>query len=187
MIYAGFDTETTGLCEPEHRIIELHIEFRTNYKSLMNKTFRFDPQRSISEAAYRVHKIDLGMLAGEKTFAELAPTIAAMLSRADVVVAHNGIGFDWPFMQMECRRVGVKLPEVKLFDTMVEGRWATPDGKNPSLGELCFATGVDYDSSAAHAADYDVRVNLDAFERGYKMGFFKLDGMTIGEASKKAA
>lgn len=180
-VYVGFDIETTGLNVPEHRIIEIHFEFRKNYKSVFQWTQRLDPRRSISEDAYRVHGINLGALAGKPTWEDMAKTIHGLISRADVMVGHNGEDFDWPFLEREFKRVGLSIPSKPLFDTMKEGRWATPDGKNPSLGELCWATGIEYDVSAAHAADYDVRVMLDAFERGHKLGFFKMEGLTISD------
>ncbi|NIH77344.1 DNA polymerase-3 subunit epsilon [Ochrobactrum sp. P20RRXII] len=186
-IYAGFDIETTGLLEPDHRIIEIHFEFRHNYKKLLTWTQRLDPKRTITAEAFRVHGIDLAMLAGKPTFEDVAKTIEGLIQRADVLVAHNGEDFDEPFLEKEFKRVGLRLPKKPIFDTMKKGRWATADGKNPNLGELCWSTGVDYDSTKAHAADYDVSVMLDAFESGYRMGFFSMDGLSINEQQSIAA
>jgi hypothetical protein len=67
------------------------------------------------------------------------------------------------------------FPEV--FDTMLHGRGATDDGKIPTLGELCYALDVPYDKAQAHAALYDVRVNLQAFLRGWKLGHFQVPAL----------
>lgn len=58
---------------------------------------------------------------------------------------------------------------------MVQGRWATPMGKYPSLKELCFACDVPYDPEKAHGAEYDVDMMMQSFLFGYKLGFFKVE------------
>ena len=57
---------------------------------------------------------------------------------------------------------------------MVQARWATADGMQPSLKALCFACGVKYDEGKAHGALYDVEVMLESFFGQYRRGFFQL-------------
>jgi len=66
------------------------------------------------------------------------------------------------------------IPHTEVFDTMTEGRWATPDGKLPKLQELCFALEVEYDTNKAHAAEYDVDVMMECLWKGIDCGFFTL-------------
>lgn len=173
MILGALDTETTGLEWGDHRFIEVFVHrLGTDGKSLEEKLFRIHPQRSIQPAAQAVHKISLADLAGCPAWEDVAPDIHSMLSRCDLLVAHNGEGFDLPFLNYEFERVGLPKLKVPMFDTMLEGRWATPIGKVPNLGELCWACEVDYDGSKAHAADYDVRVMMDCFFKGVEWGFF---------------
>ena len=106
---------------------------------------------------------------------EVAPKLIRVMQKADLIVAHNGHGFDMPFTAGEILRIGQPLPKTPCFDTMLEGRWATPMGKLPSLRELCFACGVEYDTEKAHAADYDVDVMMASFFVGYDKGFFKIE------------
>lgn len=174
MIIAGYDLESTGLNEPEHRIIEACVmtyEYDPATKAhrlLDTWEQRIDPERSIDAKAQAVHGITPADLIGKPKWAEVAPTLSAKLNGADVVVAHNGLDFDFTFTIRELERVGVPLPDFEPFDSMVQGRWATPFGKAPSLMELCWATGVPYDPALAHAASYDVSVMMEAFFNGLR-------------------
>jgi len=179
----GLDIETTGLLDPDHRIIELYFQGRKNGVKIFEWETRINPKRSITAEAQRVHGIDFTDLVGKPTFEDVAKTVHAIISKFDVMIAHNGIGFDWPFIEMELKRCGLVIPDKPVVDTMIEGVWATPDGKKPSLAELCFATGIDYDPSKAHAASYDVEVMLDAYDIGRKLNFFSDPGLATAIAA----
>lgn len=176
-IAAGFDTETTGLKQEEgHRIIEVAMVLRDldTGDKLGKFVQRINPQRPIDPAAQEVHGISYDELVGCPTWEEVAPKLGALMQRTPYIVAHNGEGFDMPFVFREFLRVGVPLPQVAVVDTMLQGRWATPDGSVPNLGALCFACGVPYDKEQAHGAEYDVEVMLDCFFRQLPRGFFTL-------------
>jgi DNA polymerase-3 subunit epsilon len=136
---------------------------------------RIDPQRSIQAEAQRVHGISHADLVGCSVWVDVAPRIRAFYDEADITVAHNGKFFDQEFLNHEFQLV--KLPKINkpLVDTMLDGRWATPLGKVPNLGELCFACNVDYDTTKAHAADYDVKVMMESFFNAFDWGFFKIE------------
>ncbi len=176
-IVAGFDTETTGLDQTEgHRLIEVAVLiYDLDTQERLGKfVSRINPQRGIDPKAQEVHGISYDELIREPLWEEVAPKLSALLSRCHYVVAHNGIGFDMPFVWGEFIRAGVSLPEVAVVDTMLQGRWATPDGAVPNLGALCFASGVQYDKALAHAAEYDVSVMMQCFFRHFPAGFFTL-------------
>jgi DNA polymerase-3 subunit epsilon len=178
-IVTGFDLETSGLLAPEHRILECalilyDLESQTRLGSFVR---RWNPGRPIEAKAQEVHKITfeqvahLPRLEDDKEGQQL---ICRVLSKSDYIVAHNGIGFDAPFIDQEFARIGVALPRMRVIDTMLQGRWATPLGKPPNLGELCFAARVHYDPEQAHAAEYDVDRMMECFFHGYTRGFFNL-------------
>ncbi|MPS48502.1 3'-5' exonuclease [Methylobacillus sp.] len=180
MIFAGIDLETTGLSQTDgHRIVEfgaLLYQFKDGVVTYIGKLIeRINPQRPIDPKAQAVHGISFEDVANCPIIDELAPKIARVLNKADVHIAHNGESFDMPFLHGEMLRLGIVLDRKPLVDTMVQGRWATPMGKYPNLGELCFACGVDYDPSKAHGAEYDIQVMMDSFFVGLKKGFFKVD------------
>lgn len=178
MIIAGLDIETTGLEWAEgHRIIELAALLYDESGSCRHEWVqRVNPQRPIDPKAQAVHGITFEMVAHEPTFDKVAPRLAKLLGGVNLVVAHNGREFDLPFIKAELTRVGVACPEVALIDT-IDARWATPFGKPPNLGELCFATGVPYDPAQAHSAGYDVRVMMEAFFAARRFGFLTQDAM----------
>lgn len=177
ILVAGLDIETTGIMQPDgHRIIEICIciheldtgKFRGKFESRVN------PERGIDPDAQAVHGISLDDVITAPTWDKVAPHVAKVLGACQYVVAHNGEGFDAPFVWGELARAGVSLPNVALIDTMLQARWATPDGAVPSLKALCFACGVHYDTAQAHAASYDVNVMMECFFQQYPRGFFQL-------------
>jgi len=172
MIEAHIDIETTGLLSPDHRIIEVYISLWKNRKKVWFYDQRVDPQRSIAAEAQRVHKISSADLIGKPTWDAVGPSVYEILTRAELYVWHNGDEFDGPFIKQELQRIGLVMPERPSVDTMLQGIWATPDGKKPRLEELCFACGVPYDKALAHAASYDVDVMSDCFHRGLDWGFY---------------
>ncbi|UBM12687.1 3'-5' exonuclease [Cupriavidus metallidurans] len=175
-IVAGLDTETTGLAFADgHRFVEVGViscDLDTG-KLLSSYVQRIDPQRPIDPKAQAVHGISYAELAGQPLWEQVAPQFHAQLARAQLLVAHNGVGFDIPFITHEFARVGLPMPNVPVVDTMLEGRWATPFGKLPNLNELCFATGTPYDPNLAHGAAYDIAVMLSAFFKARRKGFFR--------------
>lgn len=181
MIVGGLDIETTGLeQEKGHRIIEfatllyLYDEATGVVTPKGKFVQRINPQRAIDPGAFAVHGISYEDVAYCPTLEEVAPKIVKVMSACDLIVAHNGNGFDLPFIAAELLRIGQPIPDVQVVDTMVQGRWATPMGKLPNLGEFCFATGVEYDKEKAHAAEYDVSVMMEGFFVALRKGFIQL-------------
>lgn len=177
----GLDLETTGLLHPDHRIIEFYgalydldsdLPVGTRRK-IEELHLRIDPQRSIAADAQRVHGISARDLIGCPIWKDVAERIADFLGKGECLVGHNIITFDKPFLDQEFKRVGVTPVDRPLFDTMEHARWATYNGKSPTLQELCFACGVLYDPTAAHKADYDVDVMMEAFFRARGWGYFQ--------------
>lgn len=182
-LIAGLDTETTGLEVGDHRLIEVYIGL---WKPDGTKIFAFeqriDPERSIAVDAQRVHGISSADLIGKPTWATVAPAVHKVLSKATNYVIHNA-PFDTGFLMHELKRVKLELPERCITDTMAEGIWACPDGKKPTLQELCFAMNEEYDPALAHAAAYDVDRMMACFFKGLRQGWFTLPAMAIQQAA----
>jgi DNA polymerase-3 subunit epsilon len=178
MIVSGYDTETTGLKWVDgHRIIEvglLHYDFDTR-KPVDKFVTRIDPERAIDAKAQAVHGIAYDDLVGMPKWVDVAPKLVEELNKSDLIVMHNG-GFDAPFTNGELKRLGLHVkPDLIGFCTLTHARWATPDGKSPRLGELCFALNLPYDPSLAHGAEYDVERMMACFFAGVERGFYKPD------------
>lgn len=176
MFITGLDTETTGLDQADgHRIIEIALlTYDTDTRKLVDKYVqRIDPERAIAAAAQAVHGIAYSDLVGMPKWEAVAPIVSTRLAGTHLAVAHN-MNFDGPFIGGELLRAGFKVPNMEIFCTMENGRWACADGKSPKLMELCFALGVEYDPAKAHAADYDVEVMMACLWRGMDRGFYTL-------------
>lgn len=170
------DTETTGVDQAKgDKIIEIALLTYDLESKVLIDTYvqRIDPDRPIDPSAQAVHGISNEMLFGMPKWEEVVDTILMRLDRADLLVAHN-FNFDGPFIAGELVRVGKRVPLTPSFCTMENGRWATFNGKSPKLAELCFALGVDYDPTAAHAADYDTDVTAQCLFKGIERGFFTI-------------
>jgi DNA polymerase-3 subunit epsilon len=175
-IIAGSDIETTGLDPKDHRIIEVYTGlYSLSSRRQVGSYFkRINPHRSIAAEAQRVHKISIEDLQHEPAWDAVAPNYRASLEGADLTVWHNGDAFDLPFVNSELKRVELAPLTKPTFDTMVNGRWATGIGNVPSLSALCFACGVPYDDTKAHAAEYDVDRMMQCFFKGLDWGWFQL-------------
>ncbi|ELU6954413.1 3'-5' exonuclease [Salmonella enterica] len=177
-IVGGIDIESTGLdYSSGHKIIEIAItrydlDTHTHIDSL---EMRFNPRCSIDPKAQAVHGISLEKLVAEPLLADHAKDVAAYMAQCQIWVAHNGEAFDIPFIRHEFASYGVKLPSVPVVDTMLDGLWATEDGKRPRLEELAFSLGFIYDREKAHGALYDTDLMMQCFFKAReKYGFFKL-------------
>lgn len=176
ILATGLDLETTGFrADKGHRIVEVCLSMYdlALRQKIRHWAFRVNPLRDIPEAASKVHGIYTEDLREAPTWEKVAPAVNAVLAKSDLLIAHN-IGFDGPFLGEELLRVGLTPPDTATFCTMENGRWATGTGKNPKLGELCWATKVEYDPAAAHAAEYDVDKMMAALFAGMDMGYFNL-------------
>lgn len=168
----GLDLETTGLNVTTDRIIELCAGLYDDQGQwIRNVTLRFNPCKPIDPKAQAVHGIRNEELMACPKFSEKAELIGKLISKASLVVIHNA-RFDAPFLANELMRCNLSVPTVPVYDTMEESRWATFDGKVPTLGELCFACNVDYLPEEAHAADYDVKCMMACFFNAANEGFF---------------
>lgn len=179
---AVFDTETTGLTPGKDQIIEIclvQFDLSDDYLCANDLwyTQRIQPTVNIKPDAQAVHGIDITDLKYSPRFGEIAANLCAILDSTDVLVAHNA-GFDAPMLAAELDLQGLVIPAVEIFCTKEQGRWATFSGKYPTLQELAFACGVEYDVSKAHAAEYDVQVTRDCLLAGLRRGHYSLpDGV----------
>jgi DNA polymerase-3 subunit epsilon len=189
-IIGGVDIETTGIdWDKGHRIIEFAIslyELETKRKLGSFET-RVNPERPIDPKAQAVHGISFEDLADKPLWPEVAPKVSKLLSKCNYLVMHNGEGFDAPFIFHELFRAGVPIPPMFVVDTMLRGRWATPDGAVPNLQALSFACGVPYDKEKAHGALYDVDVMMDCFFSQFDAGFFPLPTAELAVRATRSA
>lgn len=186
-LIAGLDLETTGLdYEKGDRIIEVCCQIwdLDERNLILNYTQRISNDgKAINRKAQEVHRIAASDLVGKPLFKEIAPKLQTMLMRCKGLVTHNGEWFDIPFLAYEFAQLDIDLPSIESFDTMQNGMFASYDTKPPSLQELCWAMGVEYDPEKAHAADYDVEVMMKSFFNASDLGYFDIQPLLLKEAA----
>ena len=98
MLEVILDTETTGLSTAEnHRIVEIGCIELDNQIST-NKIFHkyINPQRSVSEDAYKVHGYSDEFLLDKKTFSEISKDFLNFIKDKKIII-HNA-PFDLSFL-----------------------------------------------------------------------------------------
>jgi DNA polymerase-3 subunit epsilon len=175
MLVAGLDLETTGVdFEKGDRITEIAFDIiSTKTQKRKHYVRRVNPERNVSARAQQITGLSWDMLKGEPVWKEVSSDVDKLLSKIDVLVAHNGESFDFPFLFHEQAREGYPPPtKIQLVDTMTGARSATPDGKLPSLEELAWCFGFDYNTQEAHSALYDARLALECYLKGKDKGLY---------------
>ncbi|MEO1241504.1 MAG: DNA polymerase III subunit epsilon [Pseudomonadota bacterium] len=140
-----FDLETTGFKFAEgHRIVEIGAVELIN-GAITGRSFHtyVNPERDMPDGAYRVHGLSAEFLSDKPLFADqrVAPAFCAFVADAELV-AHNGLGFDLPFLQAELKAAELPSLENKLTDTLLAARRKFP-GAPASLDALCSRFGID--------------------------------------------
>lgn len=190
----GIDLETTGFnAEDGHRITEIAMvvnRYDPVSKQMTNvgKFHRLvNPKRIIPADIQRITSITPDLVKDCPSWEEIASSVGKIIRATDIFVAHNA-EFDSVFLAHELLRVGETLsPHTQVFCTMENGRFATPMGKCPKLVELCTALGVEFDSDAAHRADYDTAKMMEALEIGINLGYYDLSSVVSDVKRYKVA
>jgi len=162
-----FDLETTGFKFSEgHRVVEIGaIELVNGAVTGRNFHAYINPERDMPVDAYRVHGISAEFLTDKPRFADetVAPAFCAFIGAAELI-AHNGIGFDLPFLQAELKAAHLPLLENKLIDTLHLARRKFP-GAPASLDALCSRFGIDTNERErdGHGALLDSRLLAEVY------------------------
>ena len=128
------DTETTGLSISEdHRIVEIAC-IETEDLIPTNKVFYklINPERSISEDAFKIHGYSLEVLKKEKKFVEIADELLNFISGKKLII-HNA-PFDITFLNHELKKINKKIINIdnNIIDTLELARSKFP-GSSSSL------------------------------------------------------
>jgi DNA polymerase-3 subunit alpha (Gram-positive type) len=75
-----------------------------------------------------------------------------------VLIAHNGINFDYRFLNKKLEQSNMPLLKNAIVDTMQISRAINTDLRRHSLGVVARYYKINYDEAAAHRADFDVSV-----------------------------
>tara|TARA_Y100000590_G_C15699307_1_gene1006242 strand:+ start:479 stop:1156 length:678 start_codon:yes stop_codon:yes gene_type:complete len=163
MLEVILDTETTGLSTAEkHRIVEIGcIELNNQIPTNKNFHVYLNPQRSVSEDAYKVHGYSDKFLSSQKIFAEIAESFLTFIKDKKIII-HNA-GFDISFLNYELRLIGKKIIDRKnIIDTLEIARQKYPGAQN-SLNALCKRFGIDNSRRQKHSALIDCQLLKEVY------------------------
>ena len=158
MLEVILDTETTGLSTTEkHRIVEIGcIELENQIPT--NKIFHeyLNPQRTVSEDAYKIHGYSDKFLSNKKIFSEVAESFINFIKDKKIII-HNA-AFDLSFLNYEFKLINKKIIDKNnIIDTLEIARRKYPGSQN-SLDALCKRFNIDNSKREKHSALIDCQL-----------------------------
>ena len=163
MLEVILDTETTGLSTTEkHKIVEIGcIELENQIPT--NKIFHeyLNPQRAVSEDAYKIHGYSDDFLSDKKTFSEIAESFLKFIKDKKIII-HNA-AFDLSFLNYEFRLINQKaIDKNNIIDTLEIARLKYPGSQN-SLDALCKRFNIDNSKREKHNALIDCQLLKEVY------------------------
>ena len=163
MLEIILDTETTGLSITEnHKIIEIGcVELDNQIPT--NKIFHeyLNPQRPVSEEAYKVHGYSDKFLSNKKTFSEISEDFLNFIKNKKIII-HNA-PFDLSFLNYELKLINQKAIDKKnVIDTLEIARSKYPGSQN-SLDALCKRFNIDNSRREKHNALIDCHLLKEVY------------------------
>ena len=163
MLEVILDTETTGLSTAEkHKVVEIGCVELSNQIST-NKIFHayINPQRPVSEEAYKIHGYSNKFLSSKKTFSEISEDFLNFIKDKKIVI-HNA-PFDLSFLNYELRLINRKtIDKENVIDTLEIARSKYPGSQN-SLDALCKRFNVDNSKREKHNALIDCHLLKEVY------------------------
>ena len=163
MLEVILDTETTGLSITEkHRIVEIGcVELENQIPT--NKIFHeyLNPQRTVSEDAYKIHGYSDKFLSNKKIFSEIAESFINFIKDKKIII-HNAT-FDLSFLNYELRLINQKaIDKNNIIDTLEIARRKYPGSQN-SLDALCKRFNIDNSKREKHNALIDCQLLREVY------------------------
>ena len=155
MLEVILDTETTGLSTADnHKIVEIGC-VELNNQIPTNNIFHvyINPQREVSEEAYKVHGYSNKFLSDKKIFSEIVEDFLNFI-KDKIIIIHNA-PFDLSFLNYELKILNKKPINIKnVIDTLEIARSKYPGAQN-SLDALCKRFNIDNSKREKHNALID--------------------------------
>ena len=148
------DTETTGLSTKDgHRIVEIGCIELDDLISTKKKFHCYlNPERKVSEKAFKVHGYTDEFLSTQKKFREVVAEFLAFIKNKRLII-HNA-EFDLDHLNHELRLLGKEKINNEVVDTLILARDKFP-GSPISLDALCKRYRIDNSIRTKHTALID--------------------------------
>ena len=154
MIEVVLDTETTGLSVSEgHRIVEIGCIELSDLMPTKNKFHCYlNPERKVSEQAFKIHGYSDEFLSKQKKFSQIAEEFLKFINGKRLII-HNA-EFDISHINNELSLIGKKKIKEDIIDTLQVAREKFP-GSSTSLDALCKRYNIDNSRRDKHNAVID--------------------------------
>ena len=183
MLEVILDTETTGLSTLEkHRIVEIGC-VELNNQIPTDKIFHtyINPQRPVSDEAYKIHGYTDEFLTNKKTFSEISETFLNFIKDKKIVI-HNA-SFDLSFINYELKLLNQEpIDKKNVIDTLEIARHKYPGSQN-SLDALCKRFNIDNSKREKHSALVDCHLLKEVYVNLLGQKEPKLNLENIGAAN----
>ena len=148
------DTETTGLSVKEgHRIVEIGCLEIENFVPTKKKFHCYlNPERKVSDQAFKVHGYSDEFLSKQKKFKEVVDEFLNFIKDKKLII-HNA-EFDISHLNNELKLLGRGKIKNEIIDTLVVARDKFP-GTSISLDALCKKFKIDNSKRVQHTALID--------------------------------
>ena len=148
------DTETTGLSTKEgHRIVEIGCIELDNLVPTKNRFHCYlNPDRKVSEKAFKVHGYTDEFLSKQKRFDQIVDEFLNFIKESRLVI-HNA-EFDLSHLNNEMKILGKEKIKNEVVDTLTLARNKFP-GSSTSLDALCKRYRIDNSKRSKHTALID--------------------------------
>ena len=148
------DTETTGLSVQDgHRIVEIGCIELDNLIPTGNKFHCYlNPEKKVSEKAFKVHGYSDEFLSKQKKFNEVGEEFLKFIKDKKLII-HNA-EFDLGHLNNELKIIGKNKIDNEIIDTLILARNKFP-GSSISLDSLCKKYRIDNSKRVSHSALVD--------------------------------
>jgi DNA polymerase-3 subunit epsilon len=163
MIEVVLDTETTGLkVKDGHRIVEIGcIELENQIPTSKKFHCYLNPERKVSEKAFKVHGYTDDFLSTQKKFTEICNEFLDFIKNKKLII-HNS-EFDLAHLNNELCLLGKNIIEKKnVIDTLELARYKFP-GSSVSLDALCKRYNIDNSKRVKHTALIDCELLIKVY------------------------
>ena len=155
MIEIVLDTETTGLSVKEgHRIVEIGcVELKNQIPTKIFFHCLLNPERKVSEDAFKIHGYSDDFLSNKKKFSEIAKDFLEFINDKKLII-HNA-DFDLSHLNNELTIIGKNtIKKNRVIDTLELAREKFP-GSAINLDSLCKKFRINYLKRQRHNALVD--------------------------------
>lgn len=162
MKYVVFDIETTGLDTNNDSIIEIGAVKVENGEVIEIFEELINPGFSIPPYITKINGIDDDLVQDAPYPGVVLTMFKDFIKDVDFIIGHNARRFDYPFLQSEFRRNGIRFDDITCKDTIWEAKRRFRRLPGYSLAKLCSHFGIV--NQTAHRALSDVMATYELYE-----------------------